>query len=175
MKNILLYDEENYLGPGYFIVNIDDKVIRKFFKIYIMDNVGFPGYGLRAFSIDRKDSPEKDFSSIEFDFDIKEDNSLYEIFREFSKNLGNNIYSMDVTKHGNNNISVINDKETIKLVISKDNYNGRQHPTKFVDIHFGDSFSCSNYNAIHSLYYQLSKTPSKNAKETDIKKLLLLK
>ena len=61
MKNILLYDEENYLGPGYFIVNIDDKVIRNSLK-YILWIMLVSRLRIKSFSIDRKDSPEKDFS-----------------------------------------------------------------------------------------------------------------
>lgn len=100
-KNYILYDEK-YLGPGYFIINIQNNEINKFIKIYTTNNDGFPHYNIRAFSTDAKDKPEETFAIIEFTFRDIEDykNGLFEAFNNLFKNINGNIETIDSRQQG---------------------------------------------------------------------------
>lgn len=63
----------------------------------------------------------------------------------------------------------------MKLMISKDVYRGQQHPTDFIDINLGDSYSCENYKAINTLYNTLAQICPQVATEEDIKRFIMLK
>lgn len=176
-KNYLLYDKE-YLGEGYFVINeINGKII-KFFKIYIINNNGFPHYCLRSFGLEFRDNPDSDYTNTEFVFRNYEDydNGLYNIFLEFARNINCNITTIDKYYEGTNNISfILNDKGIVRMVISKDIWRGKQHPTDFIDINIGDNYSCINYEIVDKIYKMLSEVSYKEAKTDDIKKILKLK
>lgn len=176
-KNYLLYDD-SYFGIGYFIIHTVNGGIDRFLKIYIMNNDGYPMYGLRAFSVDGKDNPDVEFNNIEFIFRSMEDyeNGLFEAFQMFRKNADSVIYTIDESQQGRNNVSTAMDGgDILKLIISKDIYRGKQHPSDFIDINLGDNYSCKNYEVINELYNTLEKKCHQSAKEEDIKSLLMLK
>jgi len=175
-KNYVLYDD-SYFGEGYFIVHTQDGKITKFFKLYIMNNDGFPHYGFRAFSIDGRDNPDEEFNRMEFIFRSTEDfdNGLFETFSIFSANFDKEICTIDEIHQGKNNISINVENGTVKLICLKDVYRGLQHSSDFIDINLGDNFSCKNYEAINTLYNMLEKICHRTANEQDIKKLIMLK
>ena len=175
-KNYILYDK-NYLGPGYFIINMQNNEISKFIKIYTTNNDGFPHYSIRAFSPNAKDKPEETFTNIEFTFRDIEDykNGLYEAFNDLYKNINSNIETIDPRQQGKNNISFVSTTKTIKVIFSKDIWHGKQHPTDFIDINLGDNYSCKNYDAINQFYNSLAYITPNQAKKQDIEKILELK
>ena len=176
-KNYVLYDEK-YLGPGYFIINEVDNDIVKFIKLYTINNDGFPHYCLRAFSVDAKDNTDKEFTTMEFTFRSMEDfdNGLYNVFMELAKNINGNITTIDEYYEGKNNISfLLGDKGIIRMIVSKDIWRGKQHPTDFIDINIGDNYSCINYEAINKFYNMLSEISYNNTKTNDINRILKLK
>jgi len=172
-KNYLLYDE-SYFGPGYFIIHTEDGQITKFLKLYIMNQFGFPHYGLRAFSIDGKDKPDLEFNNIEFVFRSREDldNGLFEAF---SMVQNNKFYTIDPKQQGRNNVSISVKNGIIRLVCSKDVYKGKQHPSDFIDINLGDNFSCVNYETINNLFNSLSNICPPIVIQEDVLKLVLNK
>lgn len=175
-KNYVLYDDK-YLGPGYFIINeVDDKII-KFIKIYTINNDGFPYYCLRAFGVDAKDNPNTDYTNIEFTFRSAEDydNGLYNIFIELVRNVKGNITTIDEHYEGNNNISFsLSDKGTVRMVVSKDIWKGKQHPTDFIDINIGDNYTCVNYEVVNKFYNSLLELSCNKTNNNDIKRILEL-
>ena len=176
-KNYVLYDDK-YLGEGYFIINEEDDKIIKFIKIYTINNDGFPNYCLRAFGIDAKDNPDTDYTNIEFTFRNMEDldNGLYNMFLELAKNVRGNITTIDEHYDGKNNISFsLDDKGIVRMIVSKDIWNGKQHPNDFIDINIGDNYSCINYEAINKFYNMLSELSCNKTKNNDIKRILELK
>ena len=176
-KNYVLYDDK-YLGEGYFIINEVDNEIVKFIKIYTINNNGFPHYCLRAFSVDAKDAYDSDYTDIEFTFKSAEDfdNGLYAIFLELAKNVGGNIASIDKYYEGKNNISFsLDEKDIVRMIISKDIWNGKQHSTDFIDINIGDNYTCVNYNTINKFYNMLSEAYFNKTNGSDIKRILKLK
>ena len=175
-KNYVLYDK-NYIGEGYFVVHTKNGEITEFLKLYIMNNDGFPHYGLRVFSVDGKDNPDEEFNRIEFTFRSVEDydNRLFEAFSAFSKNVHKSIYTIDEHQQGRNGISISTDNGIVKFVVSKDIYHGKQHPTDFIDINLGDNYSCENYEAINTLYNSLRMTCPQKATKEDINKIKTLK
>lgn len=175
-RNYLLYDEK-YLGPGYFIINKKDDSIIKFFKLYTIDVDGFPNYYLRAFSIYGRNNPNLEFNNIEFVFRSSEDyeNGLFDVFMKFAKGVSGKIETIDSYQQGRNNVLLSLNNEIIRMVVSKDVYRGKQHPTDFIDINFGDNYTCQNYASINSLYNALSMLCPKQAETKDIKKILMLK
>jgi len=176
-KNYVLYDDK-YLGEGYFIINeVDDKIV-KFIKIYTINNDGFSNYCLRAFDVNAKDNSDSDHTNIEFTFRSTEDydNVLYNIFLELARNVNGNITTIDERYEGKNNISFsLSDKGIIRMYVAKDIWNGRQHPTDFVDINVGDNYTCVNYETINKFYNMLSELSCNKTKSNDIKKILELK
>ena len=175
-KNYVLYDDK-YLGEGYFIINEINNKIRSFMKIYTINNDGFPHYCLRAFGIESRDNPNSDYTNTEFVFRSTEDfdNSLYKVFLEFAKNVNGNIVTTDEYLEGKNNISfILNYKGIIRMVVSKDIWRGKQHPTDFIDINIGDNYSCVNYESINKFYNMLSEVCFDKSKDSDIKKILKL-
>lgn len=171
----VVYDD-CYFGEGYFIVYTIDGEITKFLKLYNMSKDGYPNFGLRAFCVDRKDNLENEFSSIEFIFRSEEDyrNGLFHVFEEFEKNMYEELYTIDETQNGKNNISINRKDKIITLNISKDNYRGKQHPSDFTDIVLGDNYSCKNYQAINGLYNGLAEICKYKAKEVFLERLLKL-
>lgn len=175
-QNFILYDD-SYFGTGYFIIHTKNGEITKFLKIYIMNNDGYPNYGLRAFSVDGRDNSDAEFNSIEFIFRSREDfeNGLFETFSIFSKSIDKEIRAIDESQQGRNNISISTNNGVVKLIVSKDIYRGKQHPSDFIDINLGDNYSCGNYEAVNILYNTLAKICPQTAKEDDIKRLIMLK
>lgn len=176
-KNYVLYDDK-YLGEGYFIINeVDDKIV-KFIKICTTNDNGFPNYCLRAFGVNVKDNLDNDYTNIEFTFRSIEDfdNGLYNIFLELAKNSRGNITTIDEHYQGKNNISFsISDKGIVGMVVSKDIWRGREHPTDFIDINIGDNYTCECYDAINKFYNMLSEVSCNKTKNNDIKRILELK
>ena len=175
-KNFVLYDK-SYLGEGCFIIHTKNGSINKFLKLYFMNNEGYPNYCLRAFDIDGKDNPEDEFNRIEFIFRSNEDfdSGLFDVFSIFSRGICKEIYTIDEHQQGRNNISMCVDNGIIKLIISKDIWRGKQHPSDFIDINFGDNYSCQNYEEINALYNRLIEICPKIALNEDIKRLMKLK
>lgn len=176
-KNYILYDD-TYLGKGYFIINEINNKIKKFIKIYTINNNGFNHYCLRAYGIESRDNPNSDYTNIEFVFRSMEDfsNGLYNVFLELVKNINGNITTTDEYYEGNNNISfILNDKGIIRIVISKDIWRGRQHPTDYIDINIGDNYTCKNYEAINNFYNMLSELSCDKTVNNNIKRILELK
>jgi len=175
-KNYVLYDE-SYLGKGYFIINEINNKIKKFIKIYTINSEGVPHYYLRSFGLESRDNPDSDYTNTEFVFRSMEDyeNGLYNIFLEFAKGINGNITTIDEYYEGTNNISfVLNYNGIVGVVVSKDIWRGRGHPTDFIDINIGDNYTCVNYDAVDKFYNSLGKTLYKEAKTEDIKKILKL-
>lgn len=176
-KNYVLYDDK-YLGEGYFIINeVDDKIV-KFIKIYTINNDGFPHYALRAFGVESKDNPDNDYTNIEFTFRNTEDfdNGLYNVFLDLAKNTNCNILSIDECYEGKNNISFsLNDNGIVRMIVSKDIWRGKQHPTDFIDINIGDNYTCEYYEVINKFYNMLAELSCNKTKNNVIKKILELK
>lgn len=176
-KNYVLYDE-SYLGKGYFIINEVNNKIKKFIKIYTINNDGLPHYCLRSFGLESRDNPDSDYTNTEFVFRSMEDfdNGLYKVFLELVKNINGNITTIDEYQEGKNNISfLLGDKDIIRMVVSKDIWRGKQHPTDFIDINIGDNYTCVNYEAVNKFYNMLSEITHNNTKTNDIKRILELK
>lgn len=173
--NYLLYDE-SYLGPGYFFIHETDGVIDKFFKIYISSTYGFPNYGIRAYSGNLNcEFVDEKFKNIKFLIRSHEDFDIFYPFVQLNKYLKENLYSIDDVHHGENNVSISRKSGIIEFVVSKDNINGKQHPSKFIDINLGDYHTCKNYDAINGFYNSLASICKNNAREEGINKILILK
>ncbi len=176
MKNYVLYDEK-YLGPGFLIITKDEGKIIKFFKIFIINNYGFPHYGLRAFSIFGKDNPDTDYTTIDFTFKDSGfmEKNIYKVFHHLCIELNNNqVETIDEFNQGKNYFSLKETDDTVTLTIAKDVY-GVKNATDFVDINIGDENTCIHYQAIAMLYNQFLKLNVKLAKKEDIKQLVLLR
>lgn len=176
-KNYILYDDK-YLGEGYFIINEVDGKIIKFIKIYTINNDGLAHYCLRSFGLESRDNPDSNYTNTEFVFRNTEDfdNGLYNCFLELARNINGNITTIDEHYEGKNNISfLLGNKGIIRVIISKDIWNGKQHPTDFIDINIGDNYTCVNYESINKFYNMLSKISCNKSKNNDIKRILELK
>ncbi len=137
MQNYVLYDDI-YLGPGFLIVCEEKSKIIKFLKIYIMNDYGFPNYGIRAFSIFGKDNPDKEFTIVDFDFTDDTENNLYKIFHSLCIDLnGKKVETIDKFYQGRNSFSLKEENNTVTLSIAKDVY-GVKDATDFIDINIGD-------------------------------------
>ena len=175
-NNYVMFDDK-YLGPGFIIINKKNKEIVKFFKIYILNNHGFPSYGIRAYSVKCKDKPDKEFTNIEFTFrDIEdEENGLYKTFSNLDFNLnGNKVGTIDIENQGKNNFSLLGNGNVCKLTIAKDVY-GVKHATDFIEINVGDNISCKNYDAINAFYNDLTMLCPNVTNDKDLEELLLIR
>ena len=173
MQNYVMYDD-TYLGPGFLIVCKEKNKIIKFLKIFIMNNYGFPNYGLRAFSIYGKDNPDNEFTVIDFVFtDGDTKNNLYKIFQSLCIDLnGKKIETIDKFYQGRNSFSLREENNTITLSIAKDIY-GVKDATDFIDINIGDEVTCESYQTIAQFYNQLLNSNVEKAKTEDINQLVL--
>ncbi len=174
MKNNVLYDD-TYLGPGFLIITKENDEVVKFLKIFIMNNYGFPNYGLRAFSIFGKDNLDKKYTIIDFDFTDTMDtkNNLYKIFNDLYIALKDNkVETIDKFYQGTNSFSLKKVNNIVTLSVFKDVY-GVKNATDFIDINIGDETTCNNYQAIDSFYKQLLNSDIKKSNQKDIKQLIL--
>lgn len=168
-KNYIFYDED-YLASGFFIVNIENGIIKKFLKFYRTEINEYYTYGIRVSDFNKYYDNEYDFHIIDFIFRDLEDyeNSLYKIFNSLSNNIfGKTIKSMD----NNNSFKIINNNGNIKLLVYKDIYN----MSNFTDIVIGNKWTCECFNAFDKLYNELENACSLEKNNNEIKKLLLLK
>lgn len=170
-NNVIIYDEE-YLGPGFFIINLENEGIIKFLKIYTMNNYGFPAFLLRVYEKNRKDNPSDEYGIIDFTFNELNDKDLFLIFKNLSFDLENQkIYTVDKTNQGRNNFNLSVLKNEVKLSFVKDIY-GVRHSTDFIDICMGDNFTCEKYDAILEMYKNLSEVKSLKKNKKTVKQLL---
>ena len=173
-KNYIRYDDQ-YLGSGYFIITKKDNKIKKFFKIYAMsENRALAEFGVRAYEEGSYDDPNYGFRDIEFSFDEK-DGKLYESLINLDEKLnGKSVKTIDSTRQGKNNFRLERDDDKLKLIVSKDIYNGNQHPTDYIDIHVGDMYTCKNYRGILSLFQAFKRMGPTDLKEKELKEILKL-
>ncbi|MGM9877640.1 MAG: hypothetical protein ACI33S_03225 [Bacilli bacterium] len=175
-KNYVFYDD-TYLGPGYLIVNIKNRRVNKFLKIYSTNDNGFPLFAIRAYSLEIEENFDEEFSSIDFIFENLEDDEtgLYDIFAKLAHNLeGKSIFSINPLSQGKNNLKLYTNTEITKITLSKDNYNGNQHPIDYIDILIGDELSCDNYYAVLDFYNEISRICMNKFSLDEVKKLVLL-
>lgn len=174
-KNYVFYDE-SFLAPGYIIVNMSGEIVNKFFKIYTINQNGFPTFAISAFSKDFKENPEENFSSISFSFrDIEDnENGLYEIFTKLCLELNNEkLYSIDLVNHGKNHLEMSYEVAVTTLKLSRDNYYGDQFYNDYINIILGDDFTCKNYESFVRLFNELKERSIIKKENIDIKKLIL--
>lgn len=172
-KNYIFYDE-NYLAPGYLIVNVEESKVKRFLKIYNESTYGTPLFGIRAYLIDSHDDLDKEYNAIEFSF--KEDDELYNCFSGLCDNLkGEKVFSTNVSHHGKNHFKLENENGIIKMIVEKDVLGGTQHPTSYIDISIGDEYSCKFYNEILKFYLTLTKMETHELSSYDVEKMLLMK
>ena len=104
------------------------------------------------------------------------DNGLYNVFLEIAKNINGNITTIDEHYEGKNHISFsLENKDIVSMIISKDIWRGRGHPTDYIDINIGDNYTCANYEVVNKFYNMLSEICHNKTKTNDIKKILELK
>jgi len=181
-KHYLVYDE-NYLGPGYFIIKETNGEITDFLKLYIINNHTIPQYGLRAFSCAGRKSIDNGFKSIEFIFRDYEDldNGLFEMFANLSVDLQGETQITD--KNQSNNISLLMNDENVRLVVSTNaemvegecefNLFGEKEEIGYIDIKLGNN--PTSYLAIEKLFTTLSNLNPPVINNQDIQKIIKLK
>jgi hypothetical protein len=175
-RNYVLYDDK-YLGEGYFVINEVNGEIKKFIKIYKINNNGFHYYYLRAFGIETREDYNSEFTNTEFVFRYAEDtdNGLYDLFLELARNIDGKIYSIDKHHDGKNNIWFsIGNHGIVRMIVSRDIYHSIKDPTDFIDINIGDNYTCCNYEVINKFYNMLSEITCSKANNNDIKRILKL-
>lgn len=168
----IFYDEQ-YLGPGYFLLYMNNGEIERFLKFYFCNEIGFPTFALRAYEKGSVDRPDQGFRSICFPFDLEE--PLYKLVKPLQEKLmGKWIVSTDPMNQGQNNLQFIEKGEKIVLVASKDIY-GVKEATNFIDILIGDSYSCKYYQEFLKFYGQLEKISPNKISEEKLQKILTMK
>jgi len=165
-----LYDEE-YMGPGYFIIQEFNGEIEKFIKIFTTTNYGFSHYMARAYEKDVVDLPDQTFREIAI-IARNEEEALYEIISELALGIKNEkILSIDPSKQGENNMIALYNTHCASLMCFKDVY-GVKHATDFIDINLGDNYTCAHWLALNDFYQDLEKHTTKEADENDIQRIL---
>ena len=171
-KKVLYYDD-NYLGPGIMLVNVDKNDDFQFIKLYQVNYDGIPFFSLRAFSTNMLDNPDNQYNTIEFQFGNNspyhdKENGLNKAFAKFyMESAGAKIKTIDSANQGTNHFKVENKNGIIKLIVNQDVYHGN-HPSNYIDILIGDNYSCENYQAIFDLYQSLSDLAEKREKEKEM-------
>lgn len=177
-KKFIFYDE-SYLGPGYLIVNIKDKKVNKLLKVYNASKNEFPLLGIRAHSVDTNENLHEEFSSIDFSFrDIEDDDEnglgLFDLFYRLTPtDREKRIYSVDVFKHGKNNLKLNSNASVVYLTLYRDNYSCSQQPCDYIDILIGDEHTCEDYDSIIKFWEGLSKICTEEISSDDVKRMVL--
>jgi len=139
--NYVLYDDE-YLGPGYFIISEIDGQFVKFAKIYMSNNYGYPYYNIRAYEVETIDTDDMKFRYI--DFTVDKSNELYRSIEKLAFDLSRqSIKTIDSHLQGENHIKVDLCDIDASLIFAKDVY-GVKHATDFIDINIGDNTLCKH-------------------------------
>lgn len=168
----IFYDQE-YLGPGYFIVYSDRKNMERFLKFYLLEDENVKTFALRAYERGSIDQPHQGFRSICFPIDCEE--PLYKVVKPFQeKILGKWIFSLDKFNQGQNNFQLVKKCEKLVLIVNKDVYGGKEK-TNFIDILIGDSLSCQYYPEFLNFYNQLQTISSGTMKKEKLQKILTMK
>lgn len=147
-KNYMFYDE-NYLGPGIFIVDMKENDINQIMKIYVDKRNGMPNYRLRAFNYGLEDEY---FNGVEFIFRKGEDDKIFDVFNMFLRNSERKIETRERNKKEKDYILMTSDKSKFKLIVQKMCDNLKEN---YVDINLADLYSCKHYGAVSSLYNSL--------------------
>ncbi|MBE6150085.1 MAG: hypothetical protein E7170_05120 [Firmicutes bacterium] len=162
-KHYIFYDEE-YLGPGIFIVEMKED-ISQILKIYIDKKNGFPNFRLRAFNYEFEDDF---FYGAEFIFRRLEDDKLFDVFTLFLRNSEQTIELKERNKRETDYISMNLNKDIFKFIIEKVTDNLKQN---YVDINLANFYMNRHYGAVSSLYNGLLYLTKDNEDE-NIKKLV---
>jgi hypothetical protein len=171
--NTYIVFNEDYLGPGYFLIEENSDNIVRFAKFYQMDRTGFPRYGIRAYEVGSVDQPNQDFRDIVFK--INRDDNLFDLALRFaSKTKKEKLVSIDSANQGSNSFSaeIVNNQQ-IDLIFSKDVY-GVRNATDFIDIVLGDNVTCKKYLELCSLLCDFGEQSIKPHIDINIQKMLKL-
>lgn len=177
MEKYVFYDE-SFIAPGYFILNTKNETVDKFLKFYNASSYSAPVFGIRAYSMNAKENPDDEFSSMDFSFsELKDDEKgLFNLFSELCSDLsGKRIFSMDSHAQGKNNLKLDSNAGVVKITLYKDTYHGIQHPCDFIDVLMGDEDTCNDYSSILKLWENLSGMDVETMSSDDVQKLLLIK
>lgn len=170
-KNYILYDDQ-YLGPGYFIISELDNEIIKFMKLYISSKNSFPHYHAIAFEKDSIDQEWQPYRKIKFEFES--DDALFQIINDLNKSLNDSqIKSIDPYNQGKNKLYTSSDERTASLVFEKDVL-GVKFATDFININIGDNFACNQYFEFDKFFHSLSIKCNEAINEINIQKILKL-
>lgn len=167
----VLYDEE-YLGPGYFIIGKLDDEIAMFAKFYEFRQT-IPFYHIRAYEKGAVDLENKNFRNIDIPISLCQSKTLYDAVKRLQKLLNKkSIVTSDQSKQGKSQFKIFDNGSDILLSFSKDIDNVKD-ATDFVDISIGDSVMYKQYDAMNQFYKQLSSSVIQECGEKDIVQKIL--
>lgn len=164
----VFYDEQ-YLGPGYFIIYMHDEKIEKFIKISSYGEGGFPFFLIRAFEQGSIDRPNQGFRSL--CFPVTFEDPLYNVLGNLKRKLkGKQVKSVDPEKEGMNSLQVMGSEEEMILVVNKDIY-GVREATNYIDISIGDFMTCECYSEMLQFYRDLEQISMGELKQDQLQKI----
>ena len=162
-----LYDEE-YMGPGYFIIQEFNGEIEKFIKIFTTTNYGFSHYMARAYEKDVVDLPDQTFRKIAI-IARNEEYALYEIISDLAIGIENEkMLSIDPSNQGESGMVALYNIHCASLMCFKD----VKHATDFIDVNLGDNYTCPHWLALNDFYQDLERYTTKEANEKDMERIL---
>lgn len=168
INTYVLYDDK-YWGEGYFIVTEYEKEIIKFVKLYKSTYYELPSYHIRGYEVGSLDNGNGKFREIEIKVDRREE--LFKIICNFASMLnGERLYTCGAPIYGKNNLSAEVYKNTAYLILAKDILKAKQ--PYFVDIELGDNLTYEEYEAVSTLFRELSQISAGTVKDSTMKRIL---
>ena len=151
LTNIYVLYDENYFGPGYFIVTEYNKEPVILIKMFIAGSKTFPEFKLFAYEKESNNYSTKLNKSINLLSFKKNNEDLYQIVKLLSSSLPYD--------------TVLSSKD---MVSDKDNKD-------FINITLGDPYTCKNYIQLSTFYNRLAKLSKGILKDEGMKKILKIK
>ena len=174
LTNIYVLYDENYFGPGYFIVTEYNKEPVILIKMFIAGSKNFPEFKLFAYEKESNNYSTKLNKSINLLSFKKNNEDLYQIVKLLSSSLPyDTVLSAEYNKEKSSiHISITEDYADI--TISKDIVSNKDNKDS-INITLGDPYTCKNYIQLSTFYNRLAKLSKGVLKDEGMKKILKIK
>ena len=170
LTNIYVLYDENYFGPGYFIVTEYNKEPVILIKMFITGSKTFPEFKLFAYEKESNNYSTKLNKSINLLVFKKNNEDLYQIVKLLSSSLPYDTVLSAENNKEKSSIHISITEDYADITISKDIVSDKDNKDS-INITLGDPYTCKNYIQLSTFYNRLAKL----SKGEGMKKILKIK
>lgn len=171
LTNIHIMYDENYLGPGYFIIMEYDKNPEVLIKMYISNSGTFPEFKLFAYEKNNYNFINEPYKNINLLVFNKNNEKLYKAIKLLSLSLPYDIVNSSIYNEENSNLNININEDFASINITKDISNEKENK-EMIFLTLGDPYTCKNYIQMSTFYNRLAGLSKGTLSKDNITKIL---